>query len=369
VFLMMLAMPAASIVPAPDNGEGASDSGSSRSPQDKPPIGTGPYRLVDWQRDRRLVFARNESFWGSRPAFDRLVWQVITDDSARRMAFAQGQVDIFEVSFQEWDRYQNDPELARRLLPNQELRTDFVGFGCSRPTTGDVRVREALHLALDRESIFKNLQKSRGILATGPVPPLPGWESPEPVPHDPVRARKLLKEAGYSSERQLSINLWYRELALNGEIAAAIRKSWEAIGVQVLLTARDQAAFREAIWAGQPDAFIGSWTLDYPDPENALIPPFHSRNIPRQGNQAQIRDGRLDQMLEAAETATNPDLRRQLFQQAERYAQSLHPWIPLFHRRTYYDTSPQIEGWKPKLMYNADRFLDARPAARSSTHP
>jgi ABC-type transport system substrate-binding protein len=361
VFLQALAMPAASIVP---RGSGSVTGGgaSAGTALDTQPIGTGPWKLVDWQRDRRLTFERHGEFWGKLPAFDRLIYQVITDDSVRRTAFAQGRIDLFEVGFQDWQRYQSDLQLQARLLPNQELRTDFLGLGCSRPALGDVRVRRALYMGLDREIIFRTIQKSRGIIAHGPVPPLPGWSPPDPIPHDPDEAQRLLAQVGYTVDHPLRLALWYRELALNGEIVAEVRQQWSRLGIQVDLIPRDQAAFRAAIWDGQPDVFLGSWTLDYPDPENALVPPFHSRNIPRQGNQAQLRNPHLDQVLEQAKKSTDPAKRLQLFQQAEALVMELHPWIPLFHRRTYHDTSPRIQGWKPKLMYHADRFLDVTPA-------
>jgi ABC-type transport system substrate-binding protein len=362
VFLSMLAMPAASIVPLNSTDQPTSPS-TAGTALDRAPVGTGPWKLAEWQRDRRLVLERHPQFWGTPPAFDRLIWLVLADDTVRRTAFQQGQLDLIEVGFQEWDTIRNDPKLGSELLPNQELRTDFIGLGCSRPATGDPRVRLALRLALDSRMVFERIQKSRGVPASGVVPPLSGWPSPAPLSPQPAQARALLAEAGYSPERPLQISLWYRELALNGEIVASVKQAWEAVGVKVELIARDQAAFRAAIWAGKPDAFLGSWTLDYPDPENALVPPFHSRNIPRQGNQVQLRDDGLDQLLNAAQTELQPDRRRQLFQQAEARVMELTPWIPLFHRRTYHLRGPRLGQWTPKLMYNADRFLDARPVA------
>jgi peptide/nickel transport system substrate-binding protein len=361
VFLRLLAMPAASIIPA-GSADNTPAAAGSMTPLDTQPIGTGPWKLVNWQRDRRLVFERHTDSWGPAPKFDKLLWQVIADDAVRRTAFQQGQVDIHEVGFQEWDRYQQDPALKAQLLPNQELRTDFLGFGCARPGISNPQVRRALRLALDTNILFERIQKGRGVPATGPVPPLPGWTPPTAVPPDPTQARTLLKEAGYDESNPLKVTLWYRELSLNSEIVAAVREAWQSVGVKVETMPRDQAAFRAAIWAGQPDVFLGSWTLDYPDPENALVPPFHSRNIPRQGNQAHFADDTTDDLLDDARDTLDPADRIRKFRQAEAHVNDLTPWIPLFHRRTYHTTGPRITGWKPKLMYNADRFLDAIPA-------
>lgn len=359
LFLTMLAMPTASIIP--EGSAGAA--GQKPDPAfDAKPVGTGPWVLSRRERDRLLEFTPNKHHWGNLPKLDRLIYHVQVDDTVRRKQFEIGALDIYQVGFQAWDSWRRNPPAGVELKPVQELRTDFVGINTSRPPLNDVRVRRALLLGTDREKIFRRLQKERGVLAAGPVPPeIAGHRSElTPLPYDPGRAGELLSEAGVttSGPDRLQLGIWYREEALNSEIVHSIKADLEELGIEVTPVPRDQAALRSGIWSGAYDLFLGSWTLDYPDPENALAPTFHSRNIPRQGNQTFFSDPETDRLIEAAEKEVHPQKRIQAWQLVEDRVREQSPWIPLFHRQAWYAVQPEVQGWTPALMYNAERFKE-----------
>lgn len=352
-FLVMLAMPNAAIIPHGAAGDGKPD------PQfDRHPIGSGPWILDKWLHDQRLLFRPNPHYWGTGPRLQRLVYHIQTEDSVRYRQFEAGNFDIIQVGFQAHESWQNTPDLARLTTSIQELRTDYVGVICSRSPLDDQRVRAALAHAIDRETLFRDIQKGRGVLAGGPVPPgIPGYTAPAPAhPYSPDRARALLAETGHP---RLALSLVYREEPLTAEIAQAIKENLAAVGITLQLLPRDQAALRQTIHTAAADLFIGSWTLDYPDIENALYPPFHSSNIPRQGNQTHFRHAPTDAILARARAETDNAARIALYQQAETLIREQSPWIPLFHRKVYYAIQPTLTGWTPALIYNADRFNTA----------
>jgi len=354
VFLKMLAMPTAAIIP-----NGASGEGRPNPKFDASPTGTGPWVLSNWIHDQRLEFKRNPNYWGSGPLLDNLVYHVQTEDNVRYRQFEAGNFDIVQVGFQIFDSWQKNPEKEKLTTSIQELRTDFLGLMCSKKPLDNVRVRQALAFAVDSTSIFDQIQKKRGTLSHGPIPPgIPGYRpATAPRQHDVARAKALLQQAGVIN---LKLELWYRDEALNSEIVDAVSKDLQAAGVTVVRTPRDQAALRDGIHSGRADMFLGSWTLDYPDPENALYPPFHSRNIPRQGNQTHFRDRQVDDLLDKARATSNDAERIALYQQVEERVNELTPWICLFHPRTYYAVQPAVKGWSPALMYNGDRFNTVR---------
>lgn len=349
-FLIMLAMPNAVIIPEGSAGRDKPDTAFDRNP-----IGTGPWVLEKWLHDQRLVFRRNPNYRGPAPKLDYLVYHVQTEDAVRYRQFEAGNFDIIQVGFQAHEAWQTDPQRAALTTAVQELRTDYIGISCSNPMLADPKVRHALSHAIDRDTIFRDIQKSRGVPANGPVPPgINGYEQRPPrFGYDADAARRLLKEAGQSG---LALELWYREEPLNAEIAHAVKGNLETAGVKVTLVPRDQAALRTAIHEGNADLFLASWTLDYPDIENALYPPFHSSNIPRQGNQTHFRDAGVDQLLAAARNEADSTARIALFKKAEDAVIEAAPWIPLFHRKVYYAVRPGVTGWTPALIYNADRF-------------
>lgn len=352
-FLTLLAMPAASVIPRDAAGRARPDPAFNRAP-----VGTGPWRLRHWLRDQRLEFEPNPHFWGGRPGFDRLTYQVLLDENARQRLFEVGAVDICQVGFAVHDHWMRDPARAARMKQVQELRTDYIGFMNHKGALRDPRVRRALSHAVDVEAVFRHIQKGRGVVAHGPVPPgIPGHRADAaPRAHDPALARRLLDEAVGGGAAVGTLRLWYRDEALNAEVVRKVRDDLAEVGVKVEPVPRDLAGLRAGIWEGAPDLFMGSWTLDYPDAENALVPTFHSRNIPRQGNGSRFSDPAVDRLLEEAEAQTDPQKRVEAFRRAEDAVREACPWIFLFHRRTFYAVGERVEGWEPALMYNADRY-------------
>jgi peptide/nickel transport system substrate-binding protein/oligopeptide transport system substrate-binding protein len=351
VFLTMLAMPTAVIIPKDSAGRDKPDAAFNQNP-----IGSGPWVMVKWLHDQRLQFVRNERYWAGAPRLKKLLFYIQSDESVQRKQFEVGNLDIYQVGFAVYSNWMHDPAKRELTTSVQELRTDYIGFMNNKPSLSDVRVRRAISLAINRQMIFSNLQKERGVLAHGPVPPgIQGYDdSIKPLPFDPAAARKLITEAGAT---QLQLDFWYRDEALNSEIVTQVIKDLAEIGVKVTPMPRDQATLRAAIWNGTPDLFLGSWTLDYPYIENALTPPFHSRNIPTQGNGSHFSDSQLDKILDQAEHETNASFRIEKYREAERRVIEECPWVFLFHRKTYYAVRPEVTGYSPALMYNADRYL------------
>jgi peptide/nickel transport system substrate-binding protein/oligopeptide transport system substrate-binding protein len=353
-FLVMLAMPNACIIP-----DGSAGAVQPNPDFDRHPIGSGPWVLDTWLHDQRLVFRRNPNFWGEGPKLEHLVYHIQTEDSVRYRQFEAGNFDIIQIGFQAHEAWQNDPAKARLTTAIQELRTDYIGIICSRKPLDDVRVRAAISHGINREIIFRDIQKGRGVIAGGPVPPgIDGYVAPAPeYPFDPEKARVLLAQAG---QQALKLTLVYREEPLNAEIAQAVKENLAGVGITVELQPRDQAALRQAIHEAAADMFLGSWTLDYPDIENALYPPFHSSNIPRQGNQTHFRNANVDEVLAAARAEGDNARRIALYQQAEQLVRQQAPWVLLFHRKVYYAVQPDVKGWTPALIYNADRFNEVQ---------
>jgi len=349
-FLVMLAMPNAAIIPKDSAGADTPDLAF-----DQQPIGSGPWMLEKWIHDQRLIFKRNPHYWGAVPRLERLVYYVQTEDAVRYRQFQAGNFDIIQVGFQAHESWQNDPARAQLTTSIQELRTDYLGIMCTRKPLNDLRVRQAVSHAIDKTMIFRDIQKGRGVIATGPVPPgINAYVNPpEDYPYDPSRARQLLAKAGAQGTK---LQLYYREEPLNAEIAQAVKDNLDAVGFHTELTPRDQAALRQAIHEGTADLFLGSWTLDYPDIENALFPPFHSSNIPRQGNQTHFKNEEVDRVLGVARAEGDNATRIDLYEKAEELVRKDAPWVPLFHRKVYYAVQPDVHGWTPALIYNADRF-------------
>lgn len=351
-FLAKLAMPNAAIIP-----EGAAGVDKPEKAFDAEPIGSGPWVLGKWVHDQRLEFHRNPHYWGDKPKLDRFIYHVQLDDSARRRKFEVGDVDVYTLGWTVFRTWFQDPEKAKRIVPVPELSTYYIGLMCSKPELKDKRVRQAIAHGINTAEIFRAFQGGRGDLAHGPVPPgVEGFRHGiAPRAYDPDRARQLLVEAGVTS---LTLDLWYRDEAQSTEMMTAVKNDLARIGVTVNLMRRDLASVRHAMYSGEADMYSNSWWLDYPHIENAIVPTFHSANIPRGGNGAHYSSPELDRLIAEANAEPNPKRQIEKFQKAEDFIIEECPWVFLYHRKSFAITQPWVLNYTPHLLYNADRFTD-----------
>src|SRR5438034_999899 len=161
------------------------------------PIGSGAYKFVSWTKDDQLVMEANRDWWGwngKPPAVDRVIWKPIPDDFARLSALQRGEVDVIT-------NVPPDQMKIVRTLTVSSTRTLTFWINTTQPPTQDKRVRQALHYAMDVNSIVKNLYAGQGKPFSGGLADTDFGYNPalKPYPHDPERARKLLAEAGYAN--------------------------------------------------------------------------------------------------------------------------------------------------------------------------
>ncbi len=226
----------------------------------KQPIGTGPYKFVEWQHGQRIVLEANPDYWAGAPAPKRLIFRFIPDPSTRAAELKAGGVDII-----------TGPPIAQlkelaagdtAIVTVPAVRVIAYPFNTLQKPLGDVRVRRALNLAVDRETIVKTLLQGYG-KPTG-QPFIPGWlgYDPEikPFPYDPAQAKKLLADAGYASGFDLTWNISTGVFLADKEIAEAASAMLGQVGVRVRLVPTERAKIQKDLQAGTFDGMTaGQW--------------------------------------------------------------------------------------------------------------
>ncbi len=226
----------------------------------KQPIGSGPYRFVEWQRGQRIVLEANPDYWGGVPSPRRLVFRFIQDPSTRAAELKAGGVDIITGPpvAQLKELSTGDTEIV--TVPAARLIA--YPFNMLQKPLDDVRVRRALNYAVDRETIVKSLLQGYG-KPTG-QPFAPGWlgYDPEikPFPYDPVRAKRLLTEAGYPNGFDVTWNISTGVFLADKEIAEAAAAMLGQVGVRVRLVPTERAKIQKDLEAGTFDGITaGQW--------------------------------------------------------------------------------------------------------------
>jgi peptide/nickel transport system substrate-binding protein/oligopeptide transport system substrate-binding protein len=341
IFPKLLAMPVAAIAPEhvpPNFGEH--------------PVGTGPWRLVQWKHDDYLLFAPNPDWWGGAPKADSLQARIIAEPSTAVAEFQSGNVDVLQIPQGEIADWEEDAERRKLLASTPSLELVYVAINTTRGPLADVRVRQALNYAVDRNTIIRNLIAGRGEPAAGVIPPsLPGAEKTRiGYQFDTTRARQLLREAGYPNG--IDVELWTSTNPIYVRVAETLQAYLRLSGIRVKLVQRESAAAREAARKGGTDLFIKDWYADYPDAENFLYPLLHSANKGVGGNVSFYANPRFDSLVTAARREPDEEKRVALYMEADRLAFRDAPMIFLWFYSELYAVQPWIGGFEPPVIFN-----------------
>ncbi len=333
-----LAMPAASVIQMDEEGK---------------PAGTGPWILTDWVHDGHLMFRRNDAYFDGPPLLEFLKIRILPEALPRSAEFITGYLDIMEIPEAEYPLWQEDKEWKDHIYLQDELNIYYIAMNCSRPPFDDVRVRQAMNYAVDVESILREINHGKGIPAAGPVPP-PLLRDPgaSPYGYNPEKARSMLAEAGYAGG--LDVELWQGQSRDLMMLTEAIQSQLEQVGVRVKIVQNDWNMFTQAIRQGKPDMYYRSWWADYPDAENFLAPLFQSHVSMKRWNR--YSNDELDGLISRLQQETDEDTRQSLATRANGLLHEEAPWIFLWHSQTATVVNPQLKGWSPSLMFNAEKY-------------
>jgi peptide/nickel transport system substrate-binding protein/oligopeptide transport system substrate-binding protein len=347
IFPKFLAMPVAAVVPTPTPADFAQH-----------PVGSGPWKLLSWSHDNLLVLARNDSYWGDKAKSDTLSIRIIPETATQAADFETGQLSVLEVPYSETDRWTS--LAADRIKRRPAIRSWYVSINTTRGPLKDVRVRQALNMAVDVETILKTILAGRGVHAAGAIPPgIDGYDnSRKPYPYDPDSARALLKAAGYANG--FSVKLWRSQRTEFARVAQAIQQGLGAVGVKVEIVERDATSVRAAVRNGETDLYLGDWYADYPDPENFTYPLFNSSNRGPGGNYAFLTDHLVDSMTTRLRTTMDEGEKKALARDVDQRIFDLAPWIFLWFPEDMWVTQEGLAGWVPPAVFTGQRWVDAR---------
>ncbi|MFH0792404.1 MAG: ABC transporter substrate-binding protein [bacterium] len=322
------------------------------------PVGTGPWKLVEWKHEEHMVFVRNNEYWGRVPAIENLVIRIIDNNTLVTSEFSVGNVDIITVPTAEYRQWLEDPKRRPLMQKIEELNTYFLAFMCTRPNMSDPRVRRAISYGTDADTIVEYVNRQKAARAHGPIPPgTHGYtRRDDPYPYNPGKAKELLKEAGVGEN--LKIEFWLFKDELAQQICEAFKSDMQKIGVNVQLRAMDFAALKQGLRNEAPDMYFLSWWADYPDAENFLEPCFHSRNWGGSGNGCHYKNERVDALIDQAMFEPNREKRQQLLDETVDLIVKDAPWIFMYHRFSYLAAQPWVEGFRPHKVLNGNKFND-----------
>jgi len=292
--------------------------------------GTGPLALSAWEQGVQIVLTRNGAYWGDKAASERVVIQWEPESAARLLQLRAETVDAAD-NLAPTDEAAIAADTSLSLLTRPGFNTFYLNFNNRNAPVSDVRVRQAIAIALDRQRIVDLFYPTGSTLATH-VPPCvidgacvgDAWYA-----QDLVAARALLTEAGYPNGIDLILSLRETPRAYLPDpvaVATDIQAQLAAIGIRVTLKVEEAGGYIGKLLSGELESASFSAALpDYPEAWNSLGIDFGSTSGPAHGDQYP----RLVALLDEAQRESDPVARAALFTQINNEIRTQVPVVPI----------------------------------------
>jgi peptide/nickel transport system substrate-binding protein len=303
------------------------------------PVGTGPFRFVEWVPGDRATLEANPEYWDrGPPRVGRLIYRVIGGEAERLVAIESGAIDVaYQIAKQDlgYVRLHPDLQLARIAANN----VAFLAMNLLHPPFDDVRVRHAVNHAVNKRLIVKLLYQSMAIPANGALPPtMWGYDPDLPTyEYDPERAQALLREAGWDGSGRRP-----RLYVMSGprpyipqpeQVARVIARNLHDVGMDVDLVVQPWEKHLESTDRGDHDLCIRGWIGDNGDPDNFLYTLLdRDASLRKTGsNVAFYRNAEVHGLLVWARETSDQNERVALYRKAQYIIAQEAPWVPLAH--------------------------------------
>lgn len=347
-FLGFLGAPATAILPK--NAAGSAEQNFRETPN-----GTGPWIFEEWQADRKIRFKRNPNYYNGAAKLDGLILNNIPEILTAAIEFEAGNLDVMTIpnsEFKYWTRSKVWQPYIHKL---EELGMYYLAMNVERKPFNDKRVRQAVTLAIDREKIIYRIMHNSATLAKGSIPPgLEGFDSTRAdIPFDPEKARHLLREAGYVDGCEF--DLWVDPGAAVSQTLEAIQHYLNEAGFVVHLVRNDWNMMRDAMRKGETDSYWGNWWADYADAENFLAPLFHSETAARRNRYS---NPEVDNLIQRLQTSLDQTERKNIAMKVDSIIVEEAPYAFMWYPISYTVVQPNLKGFVPHLMPNANRYTD-----------
>jgi len=324
------------------------------------PIGTGPMRLQRWERSSRIVLVPNEHYFGGAPKVHAVEIPIVPDANTRLTLLKAKELDAAQINSPgQVADLRNLPGYHVSLVPNPFLR--MLTFNVTRPPFSDVRVRQALALALDRPRLVQVTYLGTAFPARSLIPPFSwAYDDNNSAPaHDPQRANNLLTKAGWirgpdgirhAAGRSFSFTLIvFSGSTVAKALATQIQQAWREIGADVSILPQPLnvlASPTGLLTTGNFDVAVDSIVLR-PDPDRTNI--LGSQFIGTRGaNDARYASAESDR-LAAQATAVYPQAERKpIYAELQRLWNRDLPYVPLAWEDRIYAVSSQLRNFKPE---------------------
>lgn len=315
-------------------------------------VGTGPFKYDSWVPDNEFVLVKNENYWiESQPKLDTLKFLTMADEASRLAALRSGAIHMSSLGAQNAQLVKNND--AINVVSYEAKDYTFLGFNMNIEPFNDVKVRQALSLATDRQALIDIVYKGEAVFS-GPVPPAFGrWaydvKNNEYFKHDVEKAKALLAEAGYPDGFEVEIT------ALSSvknvvDTAVVLQQQWAEVGVVATVKQLEIGQYVDA-WKNTDHQVMAGLNGSGTDPDRAISFFFNTEG---NANVWGFSDDKLDELTNTAKITTDEDKRVSLYLEAQERLFELSPNLFFSAAMKYNFVSSNVKGYAPTVFVPED---------------
>jgi len=313
------------------------------------PVGTGPFQLLQYQKDSRILYKAFDQYWGTKPKIDRLVFSITPDASVRYAKLQKGECQVMP--------FPNPADIARmkedkniNLMQMPGLNVGYLAFNTEKKPLDNVKVRQALTMAVNKQAIIDAVYQGSGQIAKNLIPPtMWGYnDAVQDYPYDPAKAKALLKEAGLPDG--FSIDLWampvQRPYNPNARrMAEMIQNDWAKIGVKANIVTYEWGEYLKRAKAGEHQTVLMGWTGDNGDPDNFFATLFSCAAAKDGSNYSRWCYKPFEDLIQPARAEIDHNKRIAYYKQAQVVMHEQAPALIIAHSTVYEPVSKKVIGY------------------------
>jgi ABC-type transport system substrate-binding protein len=310
-------------------------------------VGTGPFYLVKWLKDDRIIYQRNENYWQGKPYLTRLIFKVIANSTIRAAELKTGSIHVMD-SPNNADLKSLESHKNIKIVKQEALSVHYLALNLEKPPFNNIKVRKAINHAINRKAIVKTIYANQGTVAKNPIPPLQ-WGYNDDVKdyeYNPIKAKMLLKEANLENgfETYIYISPY---LPIIKNLAVAMQSDLAKVGINLKIVSYNWNTFVQKISQGEHDMVIVDWTSDNGDPDNFLFTLLSkSSAIKPAQNFAFWKNDMFNDLIEEAKITSNLEKRIELYKKAQMIFKKDAPWVTIANPLTLVPLQKKVKGFK-----------------------
>lgn len=348
-FLANLAMDFASIL-SKEYAESLVKSGKGLKTLETKPIGTGPFVFKSYQKDSAIRYTAFDKYFRGKPKIENLVYVIVADSTVRLQKMKSGECHVMSEP-QPQDLPQIQATKGVQIISTEGLNVSYIAFNTQKKPFDNIKVRQALSMAMNQKSYLDLIYKNQGAAAKNPIPPSM-WSYNNTTPaqvYDVAKAKALLAEAGFPNG--FETDLWTlpvsRAYLPNGKkLGELVQADLAKIGVKVKLVTFDWPVYLEKSKKGEHSMIQLGWVGDNGDPDNFMNVLLGCSAVKAGSNMARWCNKDFDNLLQKAKEDSNQSVRTGFYQKAQGIFAEQKPWFTVAHAKMNKVISDKVVGYK-----------------------